>query len=57
MKAKQEEFESLKSMAKSGRERTSSETEEKVVALWVISGDPRHYDLEFGSWISQIVAD
>lgn len=56
-KARNEGLESLAPLPKAGRTRTLTDEEEKEVARWVISGDPRQYGFDFGLWTRQIVAN
>jgi transposase len=56
-KAKKEGLNSLGSLPKGGSGKTLTEEQEREVARWVISGDPRQYGFDFGLWTRQIVGD
>lgn len=55
--ARKSGIQALAPKARTGRNRKLSPLEEQEVKHWIISGDPRQYDFDFGLWTRQIVAD
>ena len=56
-KARESGIGALAPKARTGRNRKLSPLEEHEVKHWIVSGDPRQYDFDFGLWTRQIVAD
>jgi transposase len=55
--ARKSGFKALAPKARTGRNRKLSPLEEQEVKHWIVSGDPRQHDFDFGLWTRQIVAD
>jgi transposase len=56
-KAKAERLESLGPLPRKGRPRNLTEEQEREVARWIVTGDPRQYGYDFGLWTRQTIAD
>lgn len=54
--AREKGLDALAPKPRSGRNRALTEFEAEEVKRWILSGDPRQYNFDFGLWTRQIVA-
>lgn len=55
--AREKGLDALAPKPRSGRNRALSDFEAEEVKRWILSGDPRQYNFDYGLWTRQIVAD
>ncbi|MDZ7925448.1 MAG: IS630 family transposase [Marinagarivorans sp.] len=56
-KYREEGFDGLEPIERTGRNRKLSDVEEQEVKRWILGGDPRQHGFDFGLWTRQIVSN